>query len=96
MFKEYGRKFFGKFDAFDETSLKEDLGKVFEEHGKKVAAYKSKDGKVVKVSAVCTHLGCIVNWNDDQKSWDCPCHGSRYTSDGKVINGPATNPLEKI
>jgi Rieske Fe-S protein len=43
---------------------------------------------------VCTHMGCLVDWNTAEKSWDCPCHGSRYTCDGKVIQGPALHDLE--
>jgi glycine/D-amino acid oxidase-like deaminating enzyme/nitrite reductase/ring-hydroxylating ferredoxin subunit len=55
----------------------------------KCGAYRNEEGKLFLVSAECMHLGCIVHWNNDEKSWDCPCHGSRYTYEGKVINGPA-------
>lgn len=57
--------------------------------GKKCGAYKDESGKLFLVSAECTHLKCMVLWNNDEKSWDCPCHGSRFTYEGKVINGPA-------
>jgi glycine/D-amino acid oxidase-like deaminating enzyme/nitrite reductase/ring-hydroxylating ferredoxin subunit len=59
-----------------------------------VAVYKEEDGSCRGLSAVCTHLACIVHWNNAEKSWDCPCHGSRYDLDGSVIQGPATEPLE--
>lgn len=71
-------------------------GKVLDENGQKVAVYKSETGETKKISAKCTHLGCIVDWNDKEKTWDCPCHGSRFDKDGSVINGPATSPLKKI
>ncbi|HEX2195523.1 MAG TPA: FAD-dependent oxidoreductase [Actinomycetota bacterium] len=59
-----------------------------------VAVYRDEDGELHKVSAVCTHLGCIVTWNNAEKTWDCPCHGSRYDFEGKVIQGPAVKDLE--
>ena len=55
----------------------------------KCGAYRDESGKLYLVSAECTHLKCILLWNNDEKSWDCPCHGSRFTYQGKVINGPA-------
>lgn len=63
------------------------------EHGD-VAVYDAPDGTRYAVSAVCTHMGCIVNWNPAERSWDCPCHGSRFSVDGTVLNGPAQTPLE--
>jgi glycine/D-amino acid oxidase-like deaminating enzyme/nitrite reductase/ring-hydroxylating ferredoxin subunit len=60
----------------------------------KVAVYRDEGGAVHELSAVCTHLGCVVNWNDKEKSWDCPCHGSRFNpEDGHVLNGPAITGL---
>jgi len=53
-------------------------------------------GTVHAVSAVCTHLGCIVDWNKAENSWDCPCHGARFTYDGEVIHGPAIADLDKV
>jgi glycine/D-amino acid oxidase-like deaminating enzyme/nitrite reductase/ring-hydroxylating ferredoxin subunit len=66
---------------------------------KKVAAYRDEDGSVHEFSAACPHLGCVVAWNSKEKSWDCPCHGSRFDPFGKVINGPALcnlTPVEEV
>jgi glycine/D-amino acid oxidase-like deaminating enzyme/nitrite reductase/ring-hydroxylating ferredoxin subunit len=59
----------------------------------KVAVYCDEDGILHKISAVCTHLGCVVTWNAAEKTWDCPCHGSRFDRYGSVINGPANKDL---
>jgi glycine/D-amino acid oxidase-like deaminating enzyme/nitrite reductase/ring-hydroxylating ferredoxin subunit len=61
----------------------------------KTAAYRDESGVVHAVSARCTHLGCIVGWNAAETSWDCPCHGSRFSVDGEVLQGPAVEPLER-
>jgi len=60
-----------------------------------IAVYKDIGGKIHSFSAKCTHLGCTITWNPLEKSFDCPCHGSRFFNDGKVINGPANSELEK-
>jgi Rieske Fe-S protein len=70
-------------------------GKVVSRHGRQVAVAKDQDGTVHAVSARCTHLGCIVSWNDAERSWDCPCHGSRFAVDGSVLEGPAVHDLER-
>jgi glycine/D-amino acid oxidase-like deaminating enzyme/nitrite reductase/ring-hydroxylating ferredoxin subunit len=59
------------------------------------AVYRGNDGRYLELSAACTHLGCVVQWNDVESSWDCPCHGSRFAPDGVVLNGPAAKPLER-
>ena len=61
--------------------------------GENVAAFRDEAGKVHAVSAVCTHMGCLVGWNRTDRTWDCPCHGSRFELSGEVIHGPATQPL---
>lgn len=71
-------------------------GKVLTLDGKRVACSRSSEGELTKVSAVCTHMGCLVRWNDAESTWDCPCHGSRFTPEGLVIGGPAEAPLEPI
>jgi nitrite reductase/ring-hydroxylating ferredoxin subunit len=63
--------------------------------GEKVAAYRDEAGSLHAVSPVCTHLGCLVAFNTAEKTWDCPCHGSRFTVDGAVLQGPATDDLEQ-
>ena len=68
-------------------------GKVIERNGAKVAAYRDAAGKVTLRSAICTHLGCRVAWNTAERTWDCPCHGSRFKPTGEVISGPAEAPL---
>ena len=63
---------------------------------KRIAAYRDEAGALHQCSAICTHLYCIVNWNSAEKSWDCPCHGSRFDPYGKVMNGPAISPLPPV
>ncbi|MEA3075582.1 MAG: hypothetical protein QOF60_490 [Actinomycetota bacterium] len=63
--------------------------------GTKVAAFRDEGGIVHAVSPVCTHLGCVVGFNAAERTWDCPCHGSRFTVDGEVIEGPATDDLAR-
>jgi len=77
-------------------SVKRSQGKIIELEGKKVAAYRDESGVVTLRSAICTHMGCIVAWNTEERTWDCPCHGSRFQPDGRVISGPAESPLSKI
>jgi Rieske Fe-S protein len=69
-------------------------GRIVDVDGEHLAVHRDETGDLHIVSATCTHLGCIVAWNDAEASWDCPCHGSRFDPDGAVLNGPATAPLE--
>jgi glycine/D-amino acid oxidase-like deaminating enzyme len=69
-------------------------GQVVRVDGERCAVYRDGSGALHAVSATCTHLGCIVAFNDAEHTWDCPCHGSRFDPDGAVIHGPATAPLE--
>lgn len=80
-------------DAKTLRSIKRGEGKVIDRDGSKVAAYRDPSGKMTLRSATCTHLGCIVGWNSAERTWDCPCHGSRFTPTGEVIAGPAESPL---
>ncbi len=61
--------------------------------GDNVAGYRDQDGRLHAVSAACTHMGCLVGWNENDRTWDCPCHGSRFALDGTVIHGPAVKVL---
>jgi nitrite reductase/ring-hydroxylating ferredoxin subunit len=78
------------------SQIAPDSGEVLEIDGKKIAAYRDKDGVVHALSPVCTHAGCIVSWNNAEKTWDCPCHGARYDIDGTVLTGPATKKLQAV
>lgn len=71
-------------------------GRVVVIGDQRVAVHRKDDGTVVKVSAVCTHMGCLVRWNKAERTWDCPCHGSRFTAEGLVLGGPAESPLEPL
>jgi len=71
-------------------------GSLLEWEGKKVAAYRDEQGALTICSAVCTHLGCLVRWNSAARTWDCPCHGSRFQPTGEVLSGPAEEPLERL
>jgi glycine/D-amino acid oxidase-like deaminating enzyme/nitrite reductase/ring-hydroxylating ferredoxin subunit len=86
----------GRLPTFDKDESDTESGQIISEDGKKVAVYKDKNGKTIKISAYCTHMGCIVNWNKTDKTWDCPCHGSRFSTKGKVITGPADKELEEV
>ncbi|WP_404447191.1 FAD-dependent oxidoreductase [Sutcliffiella horikoshii] len=76
--------------------LKHDAGGIIQLDGKKVGAYKDKEGTCHLVKPTCTHMGCDVVWNDAERSWDCPCHASRFSYKGDVLEGPATKPLKRI
>ena len=95
---DVAKHFFGdRLSASDIDSageLAKGAGEVVDWKGEKLAVYKDESGAVQAVSAVCTHLGCLVSWNGAEKSWDCPCHGSRFNYDGHVIQGPANKDLE--
>ncbi|HWS99345.1 MAG TPA: FAD-dependent oxidoreductase [Pyrinomonadaceae bacterium] len=82
----------GEVDSEDE--IKEGEGAVIRRGLKKVAVYRDDTGALHQRSAICVHLGCVVNWNSNEKTWDCPCHGSRYDAYGKVFQGPANKDLE--
>jgi Rieske Fe-S protein len=71
-------------------------GAVIRDGARKIAVYRDPRGESHQRSAICTHLGCIVGWNSTEKTWDCPCHGSRFDKYGKVLNGPAATDLASV
>jgi glycine/D-amino acid oxidase-like deaminating enzyme/nitrite reductase/ring-hydroxylating ferredoxin subunit len=87
----------GKLQALPtDVTLEPGEGKAVEVDGKKAGAYRDMDGNIYIVDTTCKHLGCEVHWNSAEKSWDCPCHASRYNYDGTVIEGPARMPLDRL
>ena len=81
-------------DVESPNEIPKDSGAVVRRGAAKLAVYRDEKGKSHAFSAVCPHLGCIVQWNGAEKTWDCPCHGSRFDKQGKVMNGPANTDLE--
>jgi Rieske Fe-S protein len=88
-----GDRVLGGESADAVSALVRGEGGVFSVDGERLAVHRETDGSLRAVSAVCTHLGCIVGWNGAEESWDCPCHGSRFSAAGEVLQGPATDPL---
>ena len=84
---------FAGAEAKSVRAVRRGEGKVIERNGAKVAAYRDSAGTVTLRSAICTHMGCTVGWNTAERTWDCPCHGSRFKPGGDVISGPAEAPL---
>src|SRR5688572_26934008 len=78
-----------------EEEIRPGEGAVIRRGIKKLAVYRDDSGALHRASAVCPHLGCIVQWNSLERSWDCPCHGSRFGVDGSVLNGPAARGLDQ-
>ncbi|HKR59605.1 MAG TPA: FAD-dependent oxidoreductase [Pyrinomonadaceae bacterium] len=77
-------------------NIKRGRGAILRRGLTKSAVHRDEDGTLSELSAICPHLGCVVQWNSGEKTWDCPCHGSRYHSDGHVVNGPANRGLSSI
>ncbi len=79
----------------DAAELAPGEGDIVQLDGEKVAGFRDEEGVLHAVAPVCTHMGCQVNWNSGDRSWDCPCHGSRFSPDGEILHGPAVSPLER-
>jgi glycine/D-amino acid oxidase-like deaminating enzyme/nitrite reductase/ring-hydroxylating ferredoxin subunit len=82
-------------DTKERNAIAPGAGAIVRDGLKLLAVYRDEDGRFHERSAACTHLGCVVQWNVVESSWDCPCHGSRFGPDGTVLNGPAARPLER-
>jgi Rieske Fe-S protein len=82
-------------DTKERNAIAPGSGAIVRDGLKLLAVYRDDDGRFHERSAACTHLGCVVQWNEVESSWDCPCHGSRFGPDGTVLNGPAAKPLER-
>lgn len=78
------------------NDIKKDEGKIIKIENNKVGVYRDKEGNIYAVKPYCTHLGCELSWNNLDKTWDCPCHGSRFSYEGKNIYNPAIKDLEKL
>lgn len=89
------RDFLARGDVSSPDEIHKGQGGVFRRGLKLIAGFRDEKGSLHERSAVCPHLGCVVRWNSVEKTWDCPCHGSRFDGNGKVLNGPALGDLEK-
>jgi glycine/D-amino acid oxidase-like deaminating enzyme/nitrite reductase/ring-hydroxylating ferredoxin subunit len=83
-------------DVHDAATIAPGSGAVLRRGLRRVAAYRRPSGELCELSATCPHLGCIVRWNAAERTWDCPCHGSRFHPEGSVISGPATRGLASV
>lgn len=83
----------GKIAPSSQRELAPGEAKVLSKKGSKIGLYLDDEGLLHKVDLTCTHLGCELQWNSAEKTWDCPCHGSRFSPDGAIVSGPALKPL---
>lgn len=95
--KVVGHLIKGKLEvsSIDPKKLKNDEGAVVTIRGERKGAYRDSEGNLHLVDTTCTHVGCEVEWNGSERTWDCPCHGSRFSYTGEVVEGPAEKPLQK-
>lgn len=87
----------GKLEALSkDIDLKNGEAQAVNIDGQRIGAFRDDEGKLHMIDTTCTHMGCEVQWNEAERSWDCPCHGSRFTYEGDIIEGPALNPLKHL
>lgn len=89
-----GKRFLPAAETAEE--LMPGTGGIVRAGGKNVAAYRDNGGALHTVAPVCSHLGCALTWNPDTRTWDCPCHGSRFSESGSVVSSPAVKPLQSV
>ena len=89
-------EFLGNGEIKSADDLEPGEGGILRDGASKIALYKGTDGLVLRRSAACTHMACLVHWNSFEKCWACPCHGSQFAPDGSVLNGPAVRPLPEV
>ena len=94
--KRFVRDHLARLRAPDVEHLQPGQGGLVEIDGKAAGAYRHPDGRVEAVGLTCTHLGCAVRWNAVETTWDCPCHGSRFSTSGRVLEGPAVRDLPRV
>ncbi len=94
--KQFVGRWFGKEELQEFSALAPDEGKLVNYQNHSLALYKDPEGKLHAVNPSCTHMKCSVHWNSAEKSWDCPCHGARYSYTGEVLNGPTSKNLEQV
>lgn len=87
-----------KFKIPSETlsNINKNEGKIIETNGVKLGVYKDDSNKIYAIKPICTHLGCELSWNNLEKTWDCPCHGSRFSYDGKSLYDPSIKDIDLI
>src|SRR5215207_7214620 len=93
--KHFVRGRLSKADATPASELANGEARVLQVNGEKLAVHRDAHGWLTAVSAVCTHMGCLIEWNGAEQTWDCPCHGSRFDREGHVMQGPAKRDLER-
>ena len=80
----------------DLSVIKNNTGAVLEYENEKLGVYRDENGKLFAVKPICTHLGCLLSWNNLDKTWDCPCHGSRFDYTGKSLYAPGVKDLDRF